>query len=75
MVYETVDSSDSHHGIGKDGIPLTEGLVGSDQQAFAFVAMSNQFEENGRFSLGLFDVSKIVNHEQVETVQLFESGG
>ncbi len=75
MVYEPVDSGDSHHGIGKDGIPLTERLVGGDQQALAFVAMSNQFEENGSFGLRLFDVAKIVNHEQIKPVQLFERGG
>ena len=63
MVDEAIDGSNGHHGIGKDGIPLTEGLIGRDQQAFAFVAVSDQLEENGSFRLGLFDIAEVVNDE------------
>ena len=46
MVYQSVNSCDRRHRVGKNAVPLAEGLISSDEQTFALIAMSNEFEEN-----------------------------
>ena len=74
MVDQAIHGSHGHHGIGKDGIPLTEGLIGSDQQTFAFVAVSDQLEEDRSFRLRLLDIAEVINDEEVKAVELFKGG-
>jgi len=31
MMHEPINRSDRHHGIGKDRVPLAEGLIGGDE--------------------------------------------
>ena len=46
MVHQSIDGGDGHHVIGKNRIPLAEGLIGGDQEAFALIAMGNKFKED-----------------------------
>ena len=69
MVNETVDRRHRHHCIGKNLVPLTEGLIGRHQQAFPLVAVSNQLEEDRGFHLRFFDISQIVDNQQVKPVE------
>lgn len=51
MMHQPVNGSNSYHRVGKDAIPLTEGLIGRNQQTLAFISMSNQLKENRGFGL------------------------
>lgn len=72
MVNEAVNGGDGHHGITKDGVPLTERLIGSDHDAFALIAVGNEFKENGGFCLGFLDIAEVINDHEVKAVELFQ---
>ena len=74
-MHQAINRCDGHHVIRQDGVPLTEGLIGRDEQAASLVAMGNQFKEDRGFGLRLFDVAKVINDEQVKAVQLVEQSG
>ncbi len=61
-----------HHRIGEDCVPLTERLIGCDEQTFTLIPVSNEFKQYRGFSLGLFDVAQIVEDKQIKTVKFFE---
>ena len=46
MVDETIDRSHCHRGVGKNGIPSAERMIGRHQETSQFVAMSNQFKKH-----------------------------
>jgi hypothetical protein len=56
-------------------VPLAKGLIGSDEQAFAFITMGNEFKEDRGFGFGLFDIAEVIDNQQVEAVQFAESVG
>ena len=64
MMHQPIDSGDGHHVIGKNRIPLAEGLIGGDQQTFAFIPMGNQFKEDRGFRLGFLDIAQVIDNEQ-----------
>ena len=74
MMHQPVNGSNRHHRVGKDAVPLAEGLIGRNQQAFAFISMSNQLKEDRGFSFRLLHVAQVVEDEQVKAVELFEPG-
>ena len=49
VMNEAVNRRDGHHGITKDGMPLTKGLIGRDHDAFTLIAVGNKFKEDGGF--------------------------
>ena len=51
MVHEPVDGRQRHGLVGENLAPFAEGLVGRDEQGSAFVAGSNQLEQNTGFGL------------------------
>ena len=75
MMHQPINSSHGHHVIGEDMVPLVEGLIGSDQKTFSFIAMSNQLKKNGGFSLRLFDIAEIIDDKKVVAVKLFKQSG
>lgn len=70
MVDEAIDGSDSHGWIHKDVVPGTEGMIGCNHEAFEFIAVGNQFKQNGGLGFRLFDVAEIIKDEQVKLIQL-----
>ena len=72
MVNEPVNRRDRHHGITKNGMPLTKRLISRDHDAFALIAIGNEFKEDGGFGLRLLDIAKVINEQEVEAVELFE---
>ena len=48
----TVDSSHGHQGVLKDLIPATEGLIRGDDQAAAFIPMSNKLKQDLGLGVG-----------------------
>ena len=41
-----VDGGHRHQGVWKDLIPVTKGLIRGDDQAAAFIPMSNKFKQD-----------------------------
>ena len=72
MMHQPINGSHGHHVIGEDMVPLAEGLIGRDQETFSFIAVSNQLKEDGGFRLRLFDIAKIIDNQEIITVELFE---
>ena len=70
---ESVNGSDGHHGVAENGFPLAEGLISGDHNALALIAISNEFKEDGGFSLRLLDIAEVIDDDEVEAVKLFES--
>jgi hypothetical protein len=62
-MHETVDGGERHGGIWEDPVPLSEGLVGGDQEGSAFVAGADQLEEDAGLGLVLGDVGEVVEVE------------
>jgi len=72
VVDQSVNGGDRHHVVGKDLMPLAKGLIGGDEQAFAFITMGNEFKEDRGFGFGLFDIAEVIHNQQVEAVQFAE---
>lgn len=71
-MHQSIDGSNGHHRVSKDRIPLTEGLVGGNEQTFTLIAMGNEFKQYGGFRLRLFDIAQVVQNNQVKAVELFK---
>ena len=74
VMHEPVDCSERHCRVREDAVPLTEGLVGGDEQGSAFVSGADQFEEDGGFRLIARDVGEVVEDEQMVLVELGDGG-
>ena len=72
MVNEPVDGSNGHHGVTEDCLPLAEGLIGSDHDALALIAIGNQLEEDRSFRFGLLDIAEVIDNDEVKAVKLFK---
>ena len=64
----------SHGGIGEDLAPLTERLVCGDQDGAAFVAGTDELEQDAGLGLILADVGEVVEDQEVETVEAVDGG-
>lgn len=71
---QAVNSCDSHHGIWENLLPLTKGLIGCNQEAFAFVTMSDEFKQDSGFGFGFADIANIIDQEQIEGIEFFQQG-
>ena len=71
---EPVDGGERHGGIGEDPVPLSEGLVGGDQDGSPLVAGADQLEEHAGLGLVLGDVGEIIEDQQVELVEPGDGG-
>ena len=69
MVDQAINGGDRHHGVGKNLIPLTKGLIGGDHQAPSFIAMGNQLKQDGGLHVGLFDIPQIINDQEIVAVE------
>jgi hypothetical protein len=74
MVNQSVNGGNGHDGVSKDVVPLTKGLIGGDDEASRFIAMGNEFKEDGGFSLRLFDIAEVIYQEEIKAVELSEEG-
>ena len=72
---EAVDGGDGHGRIGEDLVPFAEGLITSDDEALALVALGDELEQDGGLGLILAHITEVVEDEAVELVELGESGG
>ena len=75
MVDEPVYGGDGNRGIRKHLIPFAERLIAGDDEAFPFVALGNEFEQDGGFGLIFADIAEIVEDEAVELVELGQDSG
>ena len=75
MVDEAVDGGDGGGFVGEDAVPLSEGLVGGDEEGAVFVACGDEFEEDAGFGLILGDVGEVVEDEEVVSVEASEQVG
>ena len=71
---EAVDGGERHRLLGEDLAPITEWLIGGDQQGAAFVASGHQLEQNAGLRLVLGDVRKVVEDQEMVAVE-FGNGG
>src|SRR5215216_3266592 len=65
---EAIDDGERHCLVGEDLAPLTERLIGGDQQGSALVSGADQFEQDAGFGLILGEVGKVVEDQQVVLV-------
>lgn len=72
---QAVNRCDGHHGIRKDLLPLTKGLIGGNQEAFTLVAMGDKFKQDSGFGFRFADIANIINQEQIEGIEFFQQGG
>ena len=72
MMNKPIYGSNSHCLIGEDSFPFIEGLIGSQQDASCFIAISNKIEEHTRFRFGFFFVPDIVQNKQIILSQLIQ---
>ena len=71
-MHQPINSGDGHHRVSKNRIPLTERLVGSNEQTLTLIAMGNEFKQHAGFRFRLFDIAQVVKNEQVKAVKLFK---
>src|SRR3546814_8691928 len=74
VVHEAVDRGDSHGGIREDVVPCRKWLVGGNGERVAFVAVGDELEQGAGLDLVLADVGQIVEHDEIEIVELVEIG-
>ena len=74
MVDQTIHRSERHGRIGEDAVPLAEGLIGGDQHRAAFVAGTDQFEQDRCLGLITADVGEVVEDQQMVLVELCQRG-
>ena len=72
MVHEPVDGRERHGRVDEDLAPLRERRVGGDGEALSLVAFGDQLEEHRGFALIAPDVAQVVEHQQIEPVELCE---
>src|SRR6476620_4066260 len=71
---QAIDGGERHGGIGKDLSPFAEGLVGGDQHRPSFVSGADELEQYAGLGLILGDVSKVIEDQQMESVEPVDSG-
>jgi hypothetical protein len=71
---ETVDHGQRHGGIGEDLAPLTERLICGDEDGAAFVAGTDELEQDAGLGLILADVGEVVEDQEVEAVETVDGG-
>src|SRR3546814_11437667 len=62
-------------GIREDVVPCRKWLVGGNGERVAVVAVGDELEQGAGFDLVLADVGQIVEHDEIELVELVEHGG
>ena len=72
---EAVDRRDGHGGIGEDGIPGAERLVGGDEDRATLVPCADQLEQHAGLGLAFLDVGEVVEDQQAVFVELLDGGG
>ena len=68
MMDESIDRGGGGGLVGKDSIPLGKGQIGGEEDGALFVAIGDQFEEDGAFFPVAVDAGEIVEDEEVELV-------
>src|SRR3546814_20520277 len=58
-----------------DVVPCRKWLVGGNGERVAFVAVGDELEQGAGLDLVLADVGQIVEHDEIELVELVENGG
>src|SRR5690348_7877744 len=71
---EAVDDSDRHCLVREDFAPFAEGLVGGDEERAPLVAGADELKEHAGFGLVFGDVGDVIEDQQVEFVELDNSG-
>jgi hypothetical protein len=74
VVDEAVDHGQRHGGIGEDFAPVTERLICGDEDGAAFVARTDELEQDAGFGLILADVGKVVEDQEVEAIEAVDGG-
>src|SRR5665213_4175337 len=69
VVNKSIDRRDRHGCVDEDVAPFRERRVCGDGDALALVAFSDEFEEDGGFSLVLADVANIVEDQEIEAIK------
>ena len=72
MVNDPVDRRRGRHRVGEHLLPLAEHQVRGDPQRSAFVTLSYQGEQHLGLLGSLRQIAQVVDHQQVEVVQLPE---
>ena len=67
---KAIDDGEGHRLVWKDFAPLSERLVGGDEQGSPLVAGTDEFEEHAGFGLILGDVGEVVEDQQMVFVEL-----
>ena len=67
---EAVDGCHCHALVGKDAVPFAEWLIGSNDEAGAFVAVRNQLKQHARFLLIPTHITDVVDDQEAVPVQL-----
>ena len=75
MVDEPVDGRDGNRGIWKHLVPFAERLIAGDDEAFAFIALGNEFEQDGGFGLIFADIAEIIEIRQSNLSSLARTAG
>src|SRR5690606_28769442 len=74
VMNKSVHCSEGHGGIGKDPIPFSKGLIGSDHYRSTLISRGYEFKQHTCFGLVFGDVGEIVENEQIELVELCDGG-
>ena len=69
-VRDLLPGRQGHGVVGEDLVPLSERLVGGDQQRAVLVAVADQFEQHAGLGLIFGGVGKIVQDDEVKLVEL-----
>jgi hypothetical protein len=59
-VDQPIDGGQGHRLVGEDPAPLSEGLVGGDEQRAPLVAGADQFEQDAGLGLVLADIGEVI---------------
>ena len=71
-VDDPVDGGHGGHFIFEDFIPVLEGQIGADQEAFALIAMGHEVKKHLHFPLALLHVTDVVQDDQIKGVEFFK---
>jgi hypothetical protein len=73
VMNESVDGSQCHSGVWKDGVPFPEGLVCGDEHGTAFISCADEFEQHAGLRLILSDVGDVIKDQKMELIE-FRNG-
>ena len=74
MMRNAVEQGGGHLGIPEHGRPFAEGEVGRDDDAGAFVELADQVEQQLATRARERQISKLIEHHQVEPRELSRQG-